>query len=68
MIERNYRTQDYGIERQCILCGEWWPDDEEFWHRDSKKKLMPKCKACHNEQIKSCKQRRKWENQEQLSY
>lgn len=22
---------EMGPERRCVRCGEWWPDDSEFW-------------------------------------
>jgi NAD-dependent SIR2 family protein deacetylase len=36
-------------ERQCIKCGEWWPDDPEFYQRTAKGHSLPSCRACESD-------------------
>lgn len=40
--------EDGGVERQCLDCGEWWPADKEFYHRNTKgaRGMQPYCRAC----------------------
>ena len=40
------RMADYGPERLCTRCDEWWPADEEFFSRLPSGKLRSICKAC----------------------
>lgn len=35
---------DLGAVRLCVQCGEWWPDDEEFWPDEG-----ATCRACRQE-------------------
>lgn len=45
------RETDYGcIERYCRKCDEWWPEDEEFFYRDTAGKFGTPCRACIQEQ------------------
>lgn len=37
---------ELGPERQCGKCGEFWPDDREFFYMQSGKIRQP-CKACY---------------------
>jgi len=36
-------------EKQCTDCGDWWPEDKEFFYTSGKgpKTLMNQCKACY---------------------
>ena len=46
------RVTSDGRERQCVECGEWWPDDREFFYTaggDRPRALMNRCKACYLE-------------------
>ncbi len=37
------------VERQCIQCGEWWPNDDEFYHVNGQGYTYSRCKACEQE-------------------
>lgn len=39
------------IQRRCVACRDWWPDDEEFYPRASKGRGTPtaRCYACIDE-------------------
>lgn len=40
------------VQRRCIACRDWWPDDGEFYprfHVSIGGKLMPRCWACELE-------------------
>ena len=37
---------ELGTERLCTWCGEWWPQDEEFWYFQKGGAVMGRCKAC----------------------
>ena len=39
------RTTDYGKERLCAKCKEWWPADGEFFHTTPGGLLRSWCKA-----------------------
>jgi len=39
---------ELGIERLCAGCGEWWPQDEEFWYYQ-RGKIIGRCRACWSE-------------------
>ena len=42
-------VEDYEqIEKRCSKCGDWWPADSEFFHRNGKS-LSSWCKACCSE-------------------
>lgn len=46
-----YKTEtkvdaELGIERRCFACGEWWPQDAEFWYFDRAGQVMGRCRAC----------------------
>ena len=34
--------------KRCAKCLDWWPNDDEFYHR-SGRTWRTTCKACHNE-------------------
>lgn len=38
-------------EKRCARCGEWWPADEEFFHRLGGRRLHSYCKACVTERV-----------------
>lgn len=45
---------ELGTERRCTKCGEFWPEDNEFWYignrRDQNKPCIQQpCKACYVE-------------------
>lgn len=44
-----FDTETDCVERQCIKCGEWWPNDDEFYHRTAQGYLYARCKACEQE-------------------
>jgi hypothetical protein len=35
-----------GLERRCFDCGEWWPEDREFWYLNTHGEVMGRCRAC----------------------
>jgi hypothetical protein len=39
---------EIGPQRQCSKCGDWWPDDAEFYFMANGKLRQP-CKACYYE-------------------
>ncbi|PHS48669.1 MAG: hypothetical protein COB05_05365 [Marinobacter sp.] len=40
------KTTEIGDERLCNTCGEYWPDDSEFFYMKKGKCQQP-CKACY---------------------
>jgi len=53
--ERRYimavRKGEFGDEKYCHQCEDWWPDDDEFFYKDSVSKTRKSpCKACIEEQ------------------
>lgn len=52
------RQADYGTEKQCSVCGEWWPADPEFFGL-SGGYLRGFCKACRYEQEARLRERNK---------
>jgi hypothetical protein len=43
------RAGEDGPEKLCTVCQEWWPADEEFFHRQKVHgvmKLIGRCIAC----------------------
>src|SRR4026208_163500 len=36
---------ELGIERLCAGCGEWWPQDEEFWYYQ-RGRVLGRCRGC----------------------
>lgn len=45
------RQTEYGPEKRCTRCDEWWPADSEFFHIRLGQ-LISACKACCNESRK----------------
>lgn len=43
------RETELGTERLCRGCGEWWPQDPEFYYMDRKGKVIGNCRACWSE-------------------
>lgn len=46
------RQGEDGPEKLCTVCQEWWPADEEFFHRQKVNgviKLIGRCIACDND-------------------
>ena len=41
------KSEDGWDEKQCTDCGEWWPDDKEFFFSSGPGILMTQCKACY---------------------
>lgn len=58
------RITELGQERCCSKCGEWWPDDTEFFFRTRGRTCSP-CKACYYElpSVVAKEQRRKEQRQ-----
>ncbi|MDM8181279.1 hypothetical protein [Marinobacter salarius] len=40
------KDTELGTERRCTRCGEYWPDDAEFFYTKKGKTQQP-CKACY---------------------
>lgn len=55
-MAQRFRATELGRERQCTKCGDYWPDDAEFFYL-SKGKTQQPCKACYA-QLPSRKARR----------
>ncbi|HBN61422.1 MAG TPA: hypothetical protein DD442_15595 [Halomonas sp.] len=51
-MARGKRSQitmtDIGPEKLCTKCGEWWPDDSEFYYLTNGLTIQP-CKACYEQ-------------------
>lgn len=47
MVAKLKRTE-LGTERRCSKCGEFWPEDNEFFYTSGGKIQQP-CKACYVE-------------------
>jgi hypothetical protein len=47
----NWRSTDYGDEKLCTRCREWWPADAEFFSRSARARdgLFYCCKAYYSE-------------------
>lgn len=43
-----FQAMPYGMEKLCSKCGEYWPDDSEFFYI-KRGKTASQCKACENE-------------------
>lgn len=41
---------EFGEEKLCRVCGEWWPATTEFFYIQHGKYLTSPCKACQAEQ------------------
>ena len=48
---------ELGIERLCAGCGEWWPEDDEFWYYQ-RGRIIGRCRACWSEREKGVGKRR----------
>lgn len=45
--ELSKRVTEYGVEKLCHNCGEWWPLDEDFFSFiQSRRHFHSYCKAC----------------------
>ncbi len=55
-MAQRFRATELGRERKCTKCGDYWPDDAEFFYL-SKGKTQQPCKACYA-QLPSRKARR----------
>ena len=43
------RDTEFGREKFCNVCGDWWPESDEFFYRQPETKnhnLRSPCKAC----------------------
>jgi len=40
------KITELGTERRCTKCGDYWPDDAEFFYTSRGKTQQP-CKACY---------------------
>lgn len=47
-MSKRVRFSELGPERCCSKCGDWWPDDAEFYYQSNGKSRQP-CKACYAE-------------------
>jgi hypothetical protein len=50
MAANRRRSAEGWQEKQCTKCGEWWPDDKEFFYKaggGNPRKLMDVCKDCY---------------------
>ena len=49
VVAKRRRSEEGWIEKECTGCGEWWPDDGEFFFKSGNglRRLMDKCKACY---------------------
>jgi len=45
--KRQYNPDYDTVEKQCTDCGEWWPDDKEFFPTTGHGKTANQCKACY---------------------
>ncbi len=45
-MRQSLAITEIGPERCCNKCGDWWPDDAEFFFMDKGKTRQP-CKACY---------------------
>lgn len=43
------RQTEFGPEKLCLKCGEWWPETSEFFYSSPKGRLRSPCKACVEE-------------------
>ncbi len=46
-----HRTTEFGDEKRCMACGEYWPADAEFFAPRSatRDRLATRCLACARE-------------------
>jgi hypothetical protein len=54
VLHANVMETELGLERRCTKCGDYWPEDREFWfignRKDQKKPCIQQpCKACYYE-------------------
>lgn len=42
-------NEDGEVEKQCGVCGDWWPMTPEFFSTNGTGKLASPCRACKNE-------------------
>ncbi len=47
-MKQQFRETELGRERMCSQCGEYWPDDGEFFYTKRGKTAQP-CKACYEQ-------------------
>lgn len=50
-----------GVEEKCCrTCGEFWPNDAEFFYKDCRNSdgLRGTCKACEEERVRAVRARR----------
>lgn len=60
---------EIGTERQCNGCGEWWPLDKEFYHRNYRGigGFLGTCRACFAERRgRSGRKKAKWSEERPL--
>ena len=55
------RDTELGQEKKCTRCGEWWPNDLEFFPRCARNKggLDTFCRACRTDAIRNAPSRKK---------
>jgi hypothetical protein len=54
MPAANVMETELGTERRCTKCGDYWPEDREFWFIGKRKNqnkpcIQQPCKACYYE-------------------
>jgi hypothetical protein len=63
MTERGRITTDLGDEVQCADCGEFWPEDREFYFIYGGK-AHSYCKACYRANEKVIAKTERWRDQQ----
>jgi hypothetical protein len=53
-LHANVMETELGLERLCTKCGDYWPEDREFWFIGNRKNqnkpcIQQPCKACYYE-------------------
>lgn len=58
-MARAHIVSELGREIQCAKCGEFWPDDPEFFYQ-SKGRSHSWCKACYRSDEKVIAKNQRW--------
>ena len=61
-MTRAFINTDLGREILCAKCGEYWPDDAEFFYQ-SKGRSHSWCKACYRADEKVIAKNQRWLDQ-----
>ena len=46
-VSRRYSPDMDCTEKRCTRCGDWWPDDIDFFYSNGHDGLMTECRACY---------------------